>query len=74
MHKYYAVCYGHVCRWEQGETAAKAALNAFGLVDIHRMTVAQFPRNPRYMSRKKKEEFLNPLFKRHQEKTGSMIK
>lgn len=71
--KYWAVCYAHVCRWEKASTATEAAKLAFGVVASDRMTIRQFPSNPKYMSYKKRQEFLEPLYKRHEEKTGTKI-
>lgn len=71
--KYYAVCYGHVCRFEKASTAAEACRLAFGLVDTDRMTVRTLPVNPIQLSFIKRKAFLEPLYKRHKEKTGSVI-
>ncbi len=72
--KYFAVCYAHVCRWEKAKTATEAARLAFGMVDPDRMTVREFPANPKYMPLKVRVPFLEALFARHKEKTGSEIK
>lgn len=72
--KYYAVCYAHVCRWEQAGSESEAARLAFGLVDAERMTVREFPGNPKYMPVYRRSAWLTELFQRHKEKTGNEIK
>lgn len=76
--RFWAVCYGHVCRWSQADTPRAAVLDAFGIkitaFDTDRITVWEFPGNPKYIAIYQRNEFLEALFKRHQEKTGSVIK
>jgi hypothetical protein len=71
--RYWAVCYSHVCRWAHAESMTGAALQAFGLADEKRMTVAEFPGNPRYIPQYVRKPLLEALFKRHKEKTGCDI-
>lgn len=70
---YFAVCYGHQCRWEKANNAREAARLAFGIVDSDRMTVRRFPANPKYTPLKTRTPWLNDLYARHEEKTGSKI-
>lgn len=72
--KYYAVCYGHVCRFEKASSGAEAARLAYGMVDVTRMTVQEVGGSPRYMSQKKRKEFLEVIAARHKAKTGEVIK
>jgi hypothetical protein len=76
--KYWAVCYGHVCRWATGATASDAMFDAFGIrpsrFDAARVTVRQFPGNPKYMALKRRNPWLEDLFKHHKEKTGVEVK
>lgn len=73
--RYWAVCYGHVCRWSQlAENATAACKYTFGCVIPDKMTVREFPSNPKYIALYKRNAFLEELFKRHQEKTGEVIK
>jgi hypothetical protein len=72
--RYWAVCYGTVCRWAGPcETESKAALEAFGYDDVERMTVLPFPGNPKYLSLAKRAAFIDKLSARHEEKTGNKI-
>lgn len=69
--KYYAVAYANAVRYSHAVTAADAALQAYGIVDADRMTVREFPGNPKYAPNYKKKEFMENLAKRHKEKTGN---
>lgn len=72
--KYWAVAYATSVRYAGPvETAVKACLEAFGIVDHERMTVREFPSNPKYLPQYKLKEFLESLAKRHLEKTGNKL-
>ena len=71
--KYFAAAYAHVCRTEKARSKKEAAQMAFGLVDAQRMTVMEYPSNPKYLPAYKKTAFIEQLAKRHHEKTGSIL-
>ncbi len=70
--KYWAVCYGHVCRWAQADSPQMAAQQAFGTSPA-RCTIRQFPSNPKYLPLRQRTPFLEELYKRHEEKTGVKV-
>jgi hypothetical protein len=70
---FFCVAYGTTIRWEKAKSESEAAKLAYGLVDTNRMTVKQFPANPKYMPRKKIDAVQAELCKRHEEKTGNKI-
>lgn len=76
--RFWAVCCGHVCRWAQALTASEAVYDAFGIHPNRwhapRITVREFPSNPKYMPLYKRNAFLEALFARHKETTGIEIK
>jgi len=71
---YWAVCYGHVCRWAEGYDKTEAMKYAYGCVS-DKMTVVKFgTRSPKYASAKKKKEFLTQVEELHFKRTGEKIK
>lgn len=70
---FFAVCYGHMVRYEKAADEAEAGYFAFGVKFDNRMTVARLPKSPKYMSQKSKEAFLQPLVLKHFENTGNVL-
>ena len=70
---FYEVAYGHVVRYSKASSESHASVDAFGMIDIQRMTVKSLPKNPAYMTVKLKRECQQKLALRHFRKTGSIL-
>lgn len=70
---FYAVAYGHVIRYEKAGSEREAAKLAFGMVDVHQMTVRRLPKSLRSLSRAKRLAENQALAKRHFRRTGSVV-
>lgn len=70
---YFAVCYGHACRYEKASSQDEAARLAFGVKFDGRMSIRQMPKSPKSMSHKAKMEVLAVLSVDHFKRTGNIL-
>ena len=77
--RYWAVAYGHVIRWAGPcQTPDEAAYEAYGIRlnrwDRDRVTIQEFPGNPKYMPLYKRRQLLEALENRHNAKIAAFDK